>query len=75
MAIFFSFTLAISFCLMCLNDNLFVDSWTEAYRLNLGDFVEEHASTSERILFLIATLAMPLIMLNLVIAIMSDIYD
>jgi hypothetical protein len=44
--------------------------------LNYGDFQEEEDidSDPERIFFFIATIAMPLVLLNLLIAIMGDTY-
>ena len=75
LAIVFIFTLAMAFCLMALRDVKFLDMWDIAYKLNYGEFEELHESHIERILFLIATLSMTLLMLNLLIAIMSDRYD
>jgi hypothetical protein len=60
---------------MGLRDDTFKTSWQISYRLAYGDFEEEHDSVPERILFFFATIALPLIMLNLLIAIMGDIYD
>jgi hypothetical protein len=66
-----------TYSLMGLRGDLFVDMWSISYRLAYGDFeeIDEHTTYPERILFFIATIALPLIMLNLLIAVMGDIYD
>ena len=48
-----------------------------SYKLAYGDFDTYEALTtkSERILFLLGTIVMPLVLLNLLIAIMTDKYD
>jgi hypothetical protein len=45
---------------------------TQAYRLDLGDFETDLTEAFDWIIFFVATLINPLIMLNLLIAIMSD---
>ena len=75
LTIVFIFTLALSFCLMALRDVDFLETWDIAYKLVYGEFEDQIDSHRERILFLIATLSMTLLMLNLLIAIMSDRYD
>jgi hypothetical protein len=44
------------------------------YKLAYGEFEDEYPTVPERIVFFISTIALPLIMLNMLIAIMSDIY-
>ena len=50
-----------------------------AFRLLQGDFIddfiEDHAYDSERILFTLSCLILPITMLNLLIAIMGQAYD
>jgi hypothetical protein len=77
MVIYLVAVIAIGFSLIALRgDDLdLIDAWTVSYRLSFGDFEEEHASHPERIIFFIATLFLPLIMLNLLIAIMGDIHS
>ena len=45
---------------------------TQAYRLDLGDFETDLTETFDWFMFFISTMINPLIMLNLLIAIMSD---
>jgi hypothetical protein len=77
MVIFIVAVLAIGFSLLALRggDLDYIDAWTVSYRLSYGDFEEEHPNHPERIIFFIATLFLPLIMLNLLIAIMGEIHD
>jgi len=73
--IFFAFCLTISFTLKALRSDFeFEDLWQISYRLGYGDFEEEYATRSERILFLIGTILLPLVLLNLLIAIMGEKY-
>jgi hypothetical protein len=43
--------------------------------LSFGDFEEEYQGSQERLIFHLITIALPLVLLNLIIAIMSDIYE
>ena len=51
--------------------------WESAYRLAYGDFydAEENTTHGKRIFFFVMTIFIPLVLLNLLIALMSDIYD
>jgi hypothetical protein len=73
--LFFSFVLAFTFVLIGLRGDDFEDTWMISYRLSYGDFEEEYVGEHERFIFVLATIALPLILLNLIIAIMSDIYE
>jgi hypothetical protein len=55
----------------------FVDSIQNIYLLMYGDFQGSYTSynVAEWLLFILATIVIPLIMLNLLIAIMSDTYE
>jgi hypothetical protein len=75
LAIFTVFVVAVCYSIMSMREDKFVDSWQVSYRLAYGDFELVHLTTSERIVFLIATFMLPLVMLNLLIAIMSEVYD
>ena len=69
-------TLSMSFCLKALRqDDEYQIYWMTSFRLMLGDFEEEHLDSPERILFTIGCLVLPIISLNLLIAIMGDAYD
>ena len=48
--------------------------WESAYRLAFADFAII-LSKEERAFFLLASIVLPMILLNLLIAIMSDSYD
>ena len=75
MIVFFAFVLTISVTLKALRYDLeFIELWQVAYRLGYGDFEEEYATHAERILFLIGTILLPLVLLNLLIAIMGEKY-
>jgi hypothetical protein len=74
MIIYLTFNLAICYSLMAERGINFIEAWQLAYRLGLADFEEEYSNHESRVFFLIATIVMPLVMLNLLIAIMSDIY-
>ena len=55
----------------------FVLYWEIAYRLAYGDFYdsEENDSNAIRIFFFVITILIPLTLLNLLIALMGDIFD
>ena len=55
----------------------FIENWQAAYRLAYGDFADaEDVSThGERIYFVMVTILLPLVLLNLLIAIMGDVFD
>lgn len=55
-------------------DELMVNSLTHNYRLMFGDFNVDDYSVAQWILFIIASTFLPLVMLNMLIAIMSDTY-
>jgi hypothetical protein len=69
--------LAVTYSLVGLRNSDFVPSWQTSYRLAFGDFEEDevHDSDNERIVFFFATFCMPLVMLNLIVAIMGDVYN
>ena len=74
--IILSFVLAISFVLMAIReDSDFELYWQIAYRITFGDFEDEYASVPERIVFLFVTITLPLIAMNLLIAIISDKFE
>lgn len=76
--ILFLFTcLAFSFASMALyhEGDEYVSYWQGTYRLAYGDFPDPAEDKAEQILFIIATLFLPLVLLNLLIAIISDIFD
>jgi len=69
-------TLGFSFLFISLSSDMtFVDAFLQVYRLDYGDFDTESYTTSQWFCFLIASVLNPLIMLNLLIAIMGDTYD
>jgi len=51
--------------------------WQIAYRLAYGDFMgaEENDTHGLRVFFIISTIIIPLVLLNLLIAIMGDTFD
>ena len=57
--------------------NEFIEYWELSYRLAYGDFYdpEENNTNALRIFFFIVTILLPLVLLNLLIALMGDIYD
>ena len=62
-----------------LRGNTWVEAFTQAYRLALGDFeevedAEPYASIGEKIVFFFSSIVLPLLLLNLLLAIMGDIY-
>ena len=67
-------TVAFAFVFYLRNpdDQSFLMYLTQAYRLDLGDFETHLTETFDWIMFFISTMINPLIMLNLLIAIMSD---
>lgn len=74
--ILFYSTLAFAFILY-LNDPKFTfgEYVTISYRLDLGDFGGDYKGVFDWIIFFLATVINPLIMLNLLISIMSDTYS
>ena len=61
--------------LSTLRDEKFIECYQEAYRLSFGDFADEYPTWAEKNMFKLATLIMPLILLNILIALMGDIFD
>ena len=69
-------TLSISFSFKALRQNVeYEQVWMASFRLMQGDFEEEYPDSPERIIFTIACLLLPIIWLNLLIAIVSDAFD
>ena len=60
-----------------MRDDSFLDGWTKSWRLSYGDFeeMEEYKTTGELLIFFFGCILLPLLLLNLLIAIMGDIYD
>jgi WD40 repeat protein len=74
--ILFYSTLAFTFIfyLRSPGPGFFGDFLTVSYRLNLGDFDADYTETFDWIIFFLASVINPLIMLNLLISIMGDTY-
>lgn len=53
----------------------FWDTFMISYRINLGDFDTDDYNFIDWLVFILATLINPIIMLNLLIALMSDTYS
>ena len=55
----------------------FITNWQASYRLAYADFAnaEEVSTHGERIYFVTVTIILPLVLLNLLIAIMGDVFD
>ena len=71
-----TFVLSISFCLKALRENeRYTVYWMVSFRLMMGDFEDEYPDAPERILFTIGCLVLPIIALNLLIAIIGDAFD
>ena len=71
-----TFTLSISFCLKALRQNDDYETfWMLSFRLMMGDFEDEYVDSPERILFKVGCLLLPIISLNLLIAILGDAFD
>ena len=73
--VFYTLAIAIGFDAMRENDD-FLLSWTKAFRLSYGDFedIDAYVSTGEIVTFHFGCILLPLILLNLLIAVMGDIY-
>jgi WD40 repeat protein len=74
--ILFYSTLAFTFIFYLRNPDSgsFSEFLTVSYRLDLGDFDADYESSFDWIIFFLATVINPLIMLNLLISIMGDTY-
>jgi hypothetical protein len=55
--------------------SFFVDSLKHTYRVAFGDFDTDNYSSPQWVIFILTSLFIPLVMFNLVIAIMGDTYD
>ena len=55
----------------------FIEGWTKSWRLSYGDFEDmgDYKTTGELLIFFFSCVLLPLLLLNLLIAIMGDIYD
>lgn len=68
-------TLAFTFIFYIRNQDLtFSEFLTVSYRLDLGDFDADYTDSFDWVIFFLATVINPLIMLNLLISIMGDTY-
>lgn len=73
--VLFYSTIAFSFILFVRNPEItFFEYLGVSYRLDLGDWDAEYTSVFDWIIFFLATVINPLIMLNLLISIMGDTY-
>ena len=56
---------------------LYYTYWQLSYRLAYGDFMdlEDNDTHGQRIFFILITIIIPLVLLNLLIAIMGDVFD
>ena len=71
-----TFVLSISFSLKALRENdKYEVYWMVSFRLMMGDFEDEYPDPPERLLFTIGCLVLPIIALNLLIAIIGDAFD
>ena len=71
-----TFVLSISFSLKALRENeRYTVYWMVSFRLMMGDFEDDYPDAPERILFTIGCLVLPIIALNLLIAIIGDAFD
>ena len=73
--IFLFVVLVFSLGLMALRGDEFVEIWQASYQSSFGDFEDDYQTHSERTIFFLASVFLPLVMLNLLIAIMGDIHD
>jgi hypothetical protein len=74
MIIFLISIFAICLSHLALRGENFWDEWIIAFRMGLGDFGDTETE-GEKFLFYFFSLALPVIMLNLLIAMMGDIYS
>jgi hypothetical protein len=74
MIIFLISIFAICLSHLALRGDNFWDEWLIAFRMGLGDFGETNTE-GEKFLFYFFSLALPVVMLNLLIAMMGDIYS
>ena len=73
-----TFIIQSALCLMALQPGeSYYIYWQIAYRLAYGDFIdaEENDTHGQRIFFIVASVIMTLVLLNLLIAIMGDTFD
>lgn len=69
-------TCGFAFLFISISDDLsFAEAFLDMYRLDYGDFDTDNYTASQWSLFIFASVLNPLIMLNLLIAIMGDTYD
>ena len=67
--------LCISVGINTLRDDSYIDNYQVAYRLSFGDFEDDYPTWAEKYMFKLGTFIMPLLLLNILIAIMGDIFD
>jgi len=67
--------LSISVGYNTLRNDPYIDNYQVAYRLAFGDFEDDYPTWSEKYMFKLGSFMMPLIFLNLLIALMGDIFD
>jgi len=71
-------TFALVFCVLSElsgETKTFGDSWRDSYLMNFGEFDTENYHLFEWIVFVIAVMLNPLIMMNMLIALMGDTYS
>ena len=58
-----------------LTNMTYLNYLIHVYRLDFGDFTLDHYSDLDRAIFILAVIIVPLVFLNMLIAIMGDTYD
>mmetsp|Transcript_27211 Transcript_27211/g.5021 ORF Transcript_27211/g.5021 Transcript_27211/m.5021 type:complete len:92 (-) Transcript_27211:1100-1375(-) len=70
-----TFSLGLVFFIAFKGQKSFFESLTHTYRLDYGDFDPDYSTPLQWFIFLLGTITGPLVLLNLLIAIMGDTYD
>ena len=71
-----TFTLSMSFCFKALHqDDVYAVYWMTSFSLILSDYEHDYSDSSENILFTMGCFLLPIVSLNLLIAIMGDAFD
>jgi hypothetical protein len=74
LVIFLSQVATMTISVAAMREQDFEDAWEVIYRLSYANFELEYVEHNERIMFMICSMVLTLVMLNLIIAIMGDKY-
>ena len=75
LTVFLAFVFSFTFAYQVLHDVMFVTAFINIYQLAYGEFYDVEDTDQDRTLFLFASLILPMLLLNMIVALMGDVYS